>query len=298
MRPVGAWIFAPTRTCKRWAWQRYRPRLSWVAMKHPRRHILFTLGQLSVAACARQVAVSPGQSQTPSSTQPPARPSAQTAAATVAMPPVQLITVDLTHDVVCPWCRIGHHNLRTALKQLVGAKVEVRLHPFLLDPSALPEGVDLRLHLAERYGAANIEKMFDRVTATGKQYGLHFDFAKIRTMADTSLAHTLLAAAPTERQGQLLDALHKAHFEEGINPGDSAALLAVWLNVGLDKAAGEAALTNIAAVQATRQWALAAAERNLGGVPHFELAGPGGKKSLHGGQPAEVLLAALRGVMG
>ena len=27
------------------------------------------------------------------------------------------LTVDLTHDIVCPWCRIGHHNLRTALSR-------------------------------------------------------------------------------------------------------------------------------------------------------------------------------------
>lgn len=270
-------------------------------MKHPRRQFLLTLGHLSVAACARQVAAPTGhpepQSRAPSPAQPPTQAPVPPSPAAAAVRD-SLITVDLTHDVVCPWCRIGHHNLRKALQQLGGAKVEVRLHPFLLDPSAPPEGVDLRQHLAERYGAANIEKMFDRVTATGKQYGLHFDFAKIRTMADTSLAHTLLAAAPAERQEQLLDALHKAHFEEGMNPGDSAALLAVWLSVGLDRAGGEAALGNTAAVQATRQQAQAAAQRNLGGVPHFELAGPAGKKSLHGGQPPEVMLAALRAVLG
>ncbi len=256
-------------------------------MSLPRRTILLTLGQLGVVACARQVAV------------PPSQPQPQAAPAPASLPPpAARVTVDLTHDVVCPWCRIGHHNMRTALKELAGTKVEVRFHPFSLNPDAPPEGVDLRQHLAERYGKANIDTMFERVTATGKQYGLHFDFAKVRTMADTSLAHTLLGAAPTERQESLLDALHKAHFEEGMNPGDRAALLAVWVAVGLDKAKGEDVLADKAALQTTRQLALAAAERHLGGVPHFEFAGPGGQKSLHGGQPPEVILQVLRAVAG
>ncbi len=262
------------------------------AMPTPRRHLLLAAAHLAMLACARQAAVA--------TTNPaPSTPNPATKDVNVppAMPKARIV-VDLTHDVVCPWCRIGHHNLRTALAELGDGTVEVRLHPFLLNPDAPPEGVDLRAHLATRYGAANIEAMFQRVTQTGKQYGLHFDFSKVRIMADTSLAHTLLAAAPPAKQGALLDALHQAHFEEGMNPGDRAALLAVWVGTGLDKASGEAVLQDTAAVQSTRQAALAAARTGIGGVPHFELAGPGGQRTLHGGQSPATILQALRAVAG
>jgi predicted DsbA family dithiol-disulfide isomerase len=207
------------------------------------------------------------------------------------------VSVDMTHDIVCPWCRIGHHNLRTALKDWTGPGVTVRFTPYLLNPDAPAEGVDLRAHLGARYGAANVEAMFTRVTAIGAQAGIKFDFAKIRRVADTSRAHTLLAHAPASHQEKLLDAIYTAHFENGSDPGDRAMLFAAWRSVGLEEAIATASLDDTTAIAATRKQALVAAQTGIGGVPHFVISGPKGQTALHGAQPVEAFRAALRQVV-
>ncbi|MBI5611177.1 MAG: DsbA family protein, partial [Deltaproteobacteria bacterium] len=98
------------------------------AMPYPRRHLLVAAAHLGALACARQVAV---DAAAPAAATP--NPAPKDANVPIAKPKAR-VTVDLTHDVVCPWCRIGHHNLRTALTDLADVDVEVRLHPFLLNP--------------------------------------------------------------------------------------------------------------------------------------------------------------------
>ena len=54
------------------------------------------------------------------------------------------LTIDIVSDVVCPWCYIGKRKLEAAL-ELPGAAdlppVEVRWHPFQLNPDLPQEGV-------------------------------------------------------------------------------------------------------------------------------------------------------------
>lgn len=208
------------------------------------------------------------------------------------------VTVDLTHDVVCPWCRIGHHNLMQALRGWTGPAVQVRLHPFLLNPDAPPQGLDLRQYIAKKYGGANVDAMFARVTQVGAQYGVTFAFDKVRVIADTVPAHALVLAAPADRQQAVLEAIHLAHFEQGANPGDRQVLLAAWQTAGLDRATGERVLDDVPGSQQVRQAALAAANSGIGGVPHFEFTGPAGRATVHGGQAPAALLAALKQVGG
>ncbi len=64
--------------------------------------------------------------------------------------------IDIWSDVVCPWCWIGKHRFQRAL-ELMGDKapqVEVRWHPFLLDPDADTTPVPLREAYAAKFGGA------------------------------------------------------------------------------------------------------------------------------------------------
>ncbi len=262
------------------------------AMVH-RRKVLVRLGQVTIGlaltpACKPTVAPAPPQPIPPAPTQ---------TGATMPQPTAALF-VDLTHDVICPWCRIGHHNLRTALGNWQGAPVEVRLHPYLLDPSVPSEGVDLRARLAERYGAAQLDAMFARVTQVGAGYGIKFDFNKIRRTPDTTLAHALILAAPAATQSDLLDAIHRAYFEQGADIGAAAVLQAAWLEVGLPLTQAVDAMADAGARAQVRQLAETASKKGLNGVPHFELHGPGGNVVLQGGQAPDAIRAALRHAAG
>lgn len=214
------------------------------------------------------------------------------------VPPPGALRVDLTHDVICPWCRIGHHNLRVALRTWSGGPVTVRLHPYLLDPSVPPEGVDLRARLAERYGAAQLESMFARVTQAGASYGITFDFQKIRRTPDTTISHALVLGAPADKQSDLLDLIHRDYFEQGADIGTAAVLLRAWQEAGLPRAQAETVLADAGAREQVRQAAEAASAKGLHGVPHFEIHGPGGDVVLHGGQAPEAIGAALRQAAG
>jgi predicted DsbA family dithiol-disulfide isomerase len=206
-----------------------------------------------------------------------------------------VIVVDLWQDVICPWCRIGHHNLRTALGNWQG-DVTLNLHPYLLDPSVPPEGVDLRERLAERYAGANVEQMFARVTQIGAGYGVKFDFAQVRRTPDTTISHALILAAPPGKQSELLEAIQRAYFENGAEIGDAQVLQECWLQVGLPLAQAMDALADLGARAQVRQQADAATRKGIHGVPHFELHGPGGDVALQGAQAPEAIVAALQKV--
>ncbi len=212
--------------------------------------------------------------------------------------PQSPLMVDLTHDVICPWCRIGHHNLRVALTSWSGPTVTVRLHPYLLDPSVPPEGVDLRQRLAERYGATQLDAMFGRVTQVGATYGLKFDFAQIRRTPDSTIAHALILAAPAERQSDVLDAIHAAYFEHGADIGKIDVLTDCWQTAGLAKADAVQALADAGARAEVRRLAEMAGRKGLHGVPHFELHGPGGDVVLQGGQAPDAILTGLKKIAG
>lgn len=210
--------------------------------------------------------------------------------------PSNALVIDLTHDVICPWCRIGHHNLRVALQQWTGVAVTVNLHPYLLDPSVPPEGVDLRKRLAERYGGAQVEQMFTRVTQVGAGYGVKFNFAKIQRTPDTTISHAVVLAAPREQQSNLLDVIHRVYFEDGADIGIRDVLLKCWREVGLFVEDFDAAFSNQAGRAAVRRLADEATRKGLHGVPHFEFHGPRGKAELQGGQAPAAILDALKRV--
>lgn len=205
-------------------------------------------------------------------------------------PAAPAIRVEVWHDTICPWCRIGLHNLDTVLAGWDGPPIEVVHHPFLLEPNTPAEGEDLRARLGAKYGEARVEGMFARVTQVGAQAGVHFDWAKVQVTPQTAPSHVLIEWAPEAKRRTLVDALHRAYFEEGRNIGDTAVLVAIAQSVGFEGGAAKAAVTDPARIADVRTRAAAASRSGINGVPHFVVAG----RALHGAQGADELRAALR----
>ncbi len=206
-------------------------------------------------------------------------------------PPLPTVRVDVWHDTICPWCRIGLHNLDTVVAETKDVHVEVIHHAFLLDPETPPEGRDLRAHLGARFGGVDrLEAMFERVSAAGAPYGVRFDWGKVRVSPDTTSSHVLLAWAPVEKRAALLEALHRAHFEQGQDLGNVEVLIGLAGASGLDEDAARKALTDPARRSAARAEAMAAANQGITGVPHFVIGG----QTLTGAQSPQALATALR----
>lgn len=206
-------------------------------------------------------------------------------------PPAPRVTVEVWHDVVCPWCRIGLHNLEAVLAADAAtfAHVDVVIHPYLLDPDVPPEGQDLRARLAGKYGAERVEAMFARVARAGAADGVEFRWDRVKVAPNTVPGHALVAWAPADKRLAVLEALHRAYFEEGVDVGDVAVLEAIAVGLGLDGAAARAAVTDPARLAAVRAEAERANALGIHGVPHFVVGG----RALHGAQDQEALAAAL-----
>ena len=144
------------------------------------------------------------------------------------------LTVDVVSDVVCPWCYIGKRRLEAALARLREAEpelpVEVRWHPFQLNPDLPREGIDRRQYLEDKFGGpGRTQQIYARVSAAGATVGIPFAFDAIERQPNTLDAHRLIVWAQARRDGDpdaLVEQLFRAYFLDGRFVGDQEELVA------------------------------------------------------------------------
>ncbi|GAA2680545.1 DsbA family oxidoreductase [Actinoplanes palleronii] len=198
--------------------------------------------------------------------------------------------IQVWSDVVCPWCYLGRRRLESALAAF-GEDVTVTYRAFQLDPSPVPQPMPLKQVMAEQFGGdERAEQMFAQAADIGAREGLILDFDRALA-ANTFAAHRLIAwAAGQERQADMLDALQRAHFADGIDVGSRAALAGVAGSIGLDAAAAFAYLESEAGTGAVEADLTEAGELGVTSVPYFLV---DGKFVIQGAQDSSTLLAAF-----
>lgn len=143
--------------------------------------------------------------------------------------------IDVYHDTVCPWCRIGKAHLKQALAQWQGDDVEVEYHTFFLNPTIPPEGYDFVEYLTEKGGGRmTMEDWFSRPREAGKRAGLTFNFEKIKKAPNTNLSHQLILLTPEDQRETMVDAIYVAYFEDGKDISDIDVLVNIATECGLD----------------------------------------------------------------
>ena len=200
------------------------------------------------------------------------------------------MNIDVYHDIPCPWCRIGKANLETALRQWDGEPVTVTWRPFLLDPDVPSAGTPLRDFYAIKFGAENVEPMFERVRAAGRRAGVAFDFEDA-IRAPSLAAHRLIWLAPEEARTAVIDGLQRAYFNEGKNVSDLETLADVAAAAGLDHEEMLARLQRGEGSAETTEAIENAYRVGVTGVPFFVF---DDRYALSGAQPPELILAAMR----
>ncbi|WP_035845373.1 DsbA family oxidoreductase [Kitasatospora azatica] len=202
--------------------------------------------------------------------------------------------VEIYSDIACPWCYIGKRRFDQALEKFDG-EVEVVYRPYQLVPDAPETASPHREWLAERYGPQS-RAMDDRVTQLGKAEGIEYDFDSA-LHANTFLGHRLLHLAETEYgakvQGALKEALLKAHFTDGVDVGDRAALTEVAVTAGLDRDRVTAYLAGEEGVAQVRAQLAEARAIGISAVPTFVFEG---QWAVQGGQETETFLKVLQQV--
>jgi predicted DsbA family dithiol-disulfide isomerase len=199
------------------------------------------------------------------------------------------VAIDLWTDIVCPWCFIGVERLEKLVASMK-ADVEVRHHPFQLDPSTPPEGRNIREWLSKKYGR-DPTPMFANVEAAAREGGLALDLSKQPIVYPTLAAHTLIASAKTPAAGHALArALFHAYFVDAKNIADAETLAVIAEPHGFARDETIALVTSPAALAETREAVSESRRLGIQGVPFFLF---GEKLAVSGAQPEAVLREAI-----
>jgi predicted DsbA family dithiol-disulfide isomerase len=206
--------------------------------------------------------------------------------------PTAPVVIDIVSDVVCPWCYVGKRRLETALRERPDVDVVVRWHPFQLDPTIPPEGLDRRAYMAKKFGSQEkVDAIHARLTEAGRAENLVFAFDRITRSVNTLDAHRLLHwAGQAGVQDAVKEALFRAYFSEGRDIGDHAVLAAIAGEAGLDHDAVAGRLASDADVDTVRGEIETAVRIGVSGVPFFIFAQ---SFAVSGAQAADVLAAAI-----
>jgi predicted DsbA family dithiol-disulfide isomerase len=195
-------------------------------------------------------------------------------------------------------CFVGKRRLekamRAAKERNPALEFEVRWHPFFLDPSLPPEGVDKMGMYKAKFGEARMAQMLPYMAAVGAADGITFDYGG--RVANTLQSHRLIefarGAGGAAAQDRLVEALFKAYFENQGNLGDTETLLAAAEAAGLDRGAAAAHLASDAGKDdVVRDVRAYASKFRISGVPFFAL--NDGKLKLSGAQEPATLLDAF-----
>ncbi len=210
----------------------------------------------------------------------------------------EALTVDVVSDVVCPWCYIGKRRLEAALARLREVEpdlpVEVRWHPFQLNPDLPPGGVDRRQYLEAKFGGpARAQEIYARVSAAGATVGIPFAFDAIERQPNTLAAHRLIAWAQGRREGDadaLVENLFRAYFLDGRFVGDHDELVRLAAEAGYDPDDARAFLASDELRDAVAGADARAREMGVSGVPFFIF---DGRTAVSGAHEPDALLAAI-----
>ncbi len=212
------------------------------------------------------------------------------------------LKIDFVSDIACPWCVIGLKSLDKALARVKGdITVDMHFQPFELNPRMAPEGQEITEHITEKYGISPAQANANRenIRVRGAELGFKFSMADEAgggrsRIYNTFDAHRLLHWAELVSpalQKALKEALFKAYFTDGLNPGSHEVLARVAGEVGLDEAQAREILASDAYADEVREREQFYLTQGINSVPAVII---NDRHLISGGQAAEVFEQALR----
>jgi predicted DsbA family dithiol-disulfide isomerase len=207
------------------------------------------------------------------------------------------VIVDVTSDVICPWCYIGKRRLERAVRALGGRhEVRVRWHPFQLNPTMPREGMVRRAYRTAKFGSWERSQALDaQVAAAGGAEGIDFAFDRIGRTPNTLDSHRLIAVAGEQGvQDGVVEALFRGYFTEGRDLSDKGTLLDLAARGGLDRGRAEALLGGDEDLEGLRAAEGQARRLGVQGVPFFVI---NGEVALSGARESSAFLAAFDRVL-
>ncbi len=179
--------------------------------------------------------------------------------------------IDLTYDLVCPWCYLSATSLEVAVSRQ--PDIDLQLWPYQLTPDVPVAGVDHDAFFAARVGKAQAKQCYRQMEKLAEQAGIPLRYASIRRLPNTRLAHRAVLFAQSEGQGlAVLNALMQAHFT-GIDIGSVDAIVKVFEEHGGNAERLRRHLADSVTEDDFPRFLQRAISRGVRGVPHVEIDG-------------------------
>ncbi len=210
-------------------------------------------------------------------------------AATWLLPePDVALSVEVVHDLVCPWCYLGLHRLLRTLQRRDHVRFELVWRPFLLNPDMPRMGMARTDYVVRKFGGPDrARRLYGSITEIGAAEGLVFRFDRIRRVPSSVDAHRLVRWASEWVAGSaLVEALFAAHFAEGRDIGDHAVLVQIAAALGFDPMQVATFLAGDGEAETIHSENLRAHRLGINGVPCFVV---GGRHAISGAQEPEVI---------
>jgi predicted DsbA family dithiol-disulfide isomerase len=213
-------------------------------------------------------------------------------------PPADGLVVDVTSDLICPWCFVAKRRLEKA-SLILGKTLEIRWHPFQLNPEMPVEGLDRRSYRSAKFGSWEQSQRLDaQVAAAGAEVGIRFRHDLMKRTPNTFRGHVLLAAAlkdGLQTQNLVAERLFQAYFINGEDVGDPATLLGIAREFGVTAISHLEDLNSPALVSEVKTAERKAASAGIRGVPQISFRGTA---VANGAQKEELLANSIRQILG
>jgi len=205
------------------------------------------------------------------------------------------VLIDVISDVICPWCFIGKRRLEKAIALNGSAGIQVRWHPFQLNPEIPKEGLDRRQYRIAKFGSWERSQALDaNVAAAGAADGIAFAFDQMARTPNTYDAHRLIwLADELGVQDALVERLFLAYFTEGRDLTKKEILVELSCEAGLERNRVISLLDSDEGADLIEAEEFQARQLGVQGVPFFIV---NKQLALSGARDPSEFLAALRDV--
>lgn len=124
--------------------------------------------------------------------------------------------ITIISDPVCPWCFIGYHRLKTALRNN-NTQAKITFQPFELNPDMPTLGMPRQDYVMRKFGTQG-KAFYANIRATAAADGLNLELDQITHMPATRQFHQLVAWLKEFHPAQVeafMGDTFKAFFEDG-----------------------------------------------------------------------------------
>lgn len=209
-------------------------------------------------------------------------------AVNMALPRLPRITIEIVFDFVCPWCYLGVHRFGQVRARRRDLLLQPVWLPFLLNPDMPRLGISRADYTTRKFGdEERARRFYAAITEIATEDGLTLDFSRIKRAPSSVDAHRLVRFA--QEQGcaeDLVLAIFRGHFTEGLDIGDPDTLVGIAASRGLDPAETHAFLASDRELDQVHADNLYVHRLGINGVPCFVV---DGTSAIAGAQEPDVL---------